>query len=233
MPTANPLLTPSPLPLGYPPFDLIKDEHFAPAFDLGMAEQLTEIAAITGHPEPATFENTILALERSGQLLGRVSRVFSNLNGCHTNPTLQTVEKSFAPKLAAHRDAILLNAALFTRIAALHALRASLALDPESDRLYQWADDLAQPLDLELALRNQRLDPGQILSFGNWVKSRPKRTKDGIVRLTEEGTPAVRMGTSANQVIRGARDFLVWGAGQPPNKRILLAVLSEMDAVFS
>jgi integrase len=79
--------------------------------------------------------------------------------------------------------------------------------------LYQWADDLAQPLDLELALRNQRLDPGQILSFGNWVKSRPKRTKDGIVRLTEEGTPAVRMGTSANQVIRGARDFLVWGAG--------------------
>ena len=135
MPTANPLFAPSPLPLGYPPFDRIKDEHFAPAFDLGMAEQLTEVAAIAGHTGPATFENTILALERSGQLLGRVSRVFSNLNGCHTNPTLQAVEKSFAPKLAAHRDAILLNTALFTRIATLHALRAALALDPESDRL--------------------------------------------------------------------------------------------------
>lgn len=79
--------------------------------------------------------------------------------------------------------------------------------------LYQWADEQDQPLDLELALRNQRLVPGQLLSFVNWVKSRPKRTKDGIARLTEEGTPAVRMGLSTNKVIRSVREFLVWAAG--------------------
>ena len=134
-PAANPLLTVSPLPLAYPQFDKIKDEHYAPAYERGMSENLAEIAAIAHNPAPATFDNTIVALERSGQLLGRVSRIFSNLNGCNTNPTLQAVEKTFAPKLAAHRDAILLNAALFARVRSLHEARTGLSLDPESARL--------------------------------------------------------------------------------------------------
>ena len=134
-PAANPLLSVSPLPLAYPQFDKIKDEHYAPAYERGMTENLAEVAAIATNAAPATFDNTIVALERSGQLLGRVSRIFSNINGCNTNPTLQAVEKTFAPKLAAHRDAILLNAALFARVRSLHEARTGLSLDPESARL--------------------------------------------------------------------------------------------------
>jgi peptidyl-dipeptidase Dcp len=135
MPSANPLLSVSPLPLAYPQFDKIKDEHYAPAYEQGMTENLAEVAAIANNPAPATFDNTIVALERSGQLLGRVSRIFGNINGCNTNPTLQAVEKAMAPKLAAHRDAILLNAPLYARVAALYAARTGLGLDPESARL--------------------------------------------------------------------------------------------------
>ena len=134
-PAANPLLSVSPLPLAYPQFDKIKDEHYAPAYERGMTENLAEVAAIATNAAPATFDNTIVALERSGQLLGRVSRIFSNINGCNTNPALQAVEKTFAPKLAAHRDAILLNAALFARVRSLHEARTGLSLDPESARL--------------------------------------------------------------------------------------------------
>ncbi|MSU49342.1 MAG: M3 family peptidase [Opitutus sp.] len=136
---ANPLLTASPLPLAYPQFDKIKDPHFAPAFLLGMSEELGEVAALANQPAPATFENTIVALERSGQLLARVNRIFSNLNSCNTNPALQAVEKDMAPKLAAHRDAILLNPQLFARVQTLHDARATLGLDPESLRLLERA----------------------------------------------------------------------------------------------
>jgi peptidyl-dipeptidase Dcp len=135
--SANPLLTESPLPYGYPQFDQIKDEHFLPAYEAGMAEELREIAAIANQPDPATFENTLVAFERTGRTLGRVGRIFSNLNGTITNPVLQSVEKILSPKLAAHRDAIMLNPALFARIRALHENRASLNLDPESLRLLE------------------------------------------------------------------------------------------------
>jgi peptidyl-dipeptidase Dcp len=133
--SVNPLLQASSLPLGYPPFDRIKNEHFLPAFELGMTEQLKEVGAIANDPTPATFENTIVALEKSGDLLARVSRVFFNLARTYTNPEMQALERSLAPRLAAHRDAIALNPALFTRIAALEAKRDSLGLDPESKRL--------------------------------------------------------------------------------------------------
>jgi peptidyl-dipeptidase Dcp len=131
---ANPLLTPSPLPFEYPPFDKIKDEHFTPAFEQGMTEELAEVAAIT-NGSVATFENTIVALERSGQLLSRVSTVFESLAGANTNPEMQKIQRTMAPKLAAHSDAIHLNAALFSRIAALYDARETLSLDPESKRL--------------------------------------------------------------------------------------------------
>ncbi len=134
---ANPLLQPSPLPFGHPPFDRIKDEHFAPALEHGMIEQLAEIAAIAGNPAPASFDNTLVALEQSGRLLARVRSVFSNLTGAHGNDTLRAVEKAMAPKFAAHADAIRLNPALFARIDALFRQRDQLALDPESRRLLE------------------------------------------------------------------------------------------------
>jgi peptidyl-dipeptidase Dcp len=135
--STNPLFSVSPLPLAYPQFDKIKDEHYAPAYEQGMTENLSEVAAIANNPAPATFENTIVALERSGQLLARVSRIFGNINGCNTNPTLQAVEKDMAPKLAAHNDAILLNPALFARVDSIYKSRATLGLDAESLRLVE------------------------------------------------------------------------------------------------
>src|SRR5882724_936806 len=131
----NPLLTASTLPFHYPRFDLIKNAHFAPAFEQGMAEHLQEIDAIANSAEKPTFENTIVALERAGELLGRVNTIFSSLTGANTNDDLQALQKKLSPKLAAHRDAVTLNPALFARIDALYAARDTLGLDAESKRL--------------------------------------------------------------------------------------------------
>ena len=133
--TPNPLLEPSPLPFGYPAFDRVRDSHYAPAFTQGMAEHLREVEAIAKQPAEPTFENTLVALERSGQLLGRVQRLFFNLVGAHGNDALRAVEKEMAPKLSAHSDAIRLNPALFARVDRLHARLDQLGLDPESRRL--------------------------------------------------------------------------------------------------
>ena len=130
--STNPLLTESPLPYHLPPFNLIKDEHYAPAFAAAMAAQLKEVEAIATNPAAPTFDNTLVALERSGVILNRVNALFSNLAGANTNPTLEQVEADIAPKLAAHRDAILLNPALFARVQRLYAQRDALGLDAES-----------------------------------------------------------------------------------------------------
>jgi len=132
---ANPLLSESTLPFRYPPFDRIRVEHYAPAFEQGMAEHRREIAAIAGNKEEPTFENTIVAMEQAGQLLARTSRVFFGLNGSNTNPEMQKLQREMAPKLAAHSDAITLDPALFARVAALYEKRDALGLDPESKRL--------------------------------------------------------------------------------------------------
>ncbi|MBK8476823.1 MAG: M3 family metallopeptidase [Opitutaceae bacterium] len=133
----NPLLVPSDLPFGYPRFDLVRDEHFRSAYAQGMLENLREVDAIAGNPAEPTFENTVVALERAGQLLDGVDRVFDGLNGTNTNRELQAIEKEMAPRLAAHADAVRLNPRLFARIDALHARRAELALDSESARLLE------------------------------------------------------------------------------------------------
>jgi peptidyl-dipeptidase Dcp len=131
----NPFARPSALPFELPPFDRIHDADYAPAFEAGMREQLKEVAAIAHSPQPASFENTIVALERSGRLLDRVASVFYNLNSCNTDAEMQKVDTELAPKLAAHNDAIFLDAALWQRVAALYDRRASLKLDPESLQL--------------------------------------------------------------------------------------------------
>src|SRR4029453_10285977 len=123
----NPLAAESALPYQYPLFDKIKDEHFVPASKAGMREKLKEIEPVANNSEKPTFDNTIVALERTGQLLDRGQRTFSNLNACQTNPTRQKIEKELAPKLAAHRDEIFLNPKLFARVRALYEQRDKFA----------------------------------------------------------------------------------------------------------
>ncbi len=130
--TANPFLTASPLPFQAPPFDRIKDADYQPAIEEGMRRQRTQIDAIAGDPAAPTFANTIEAMERTGELLTRVTKVFFNLTQSNTNDTLQKVETDEAPKLAAHQDAIFMNPKLFARVKALYDTRASLGLDPEA-----------------------------------------------------------------------------------------------------
>jgi peptidyl-dipeptidase Dcp len=133
----NPLLTESSLPYHIPPFDKIKDEHFVPAIEAGMRDQLKEIEPIASSSEKTTFDNTIVALERTGQLLDRAQRTFSNLNACDTNPARQKIDKEMAPRLAAHRDEIFLNPKLFARVQELYSNRDNLGLDPESAYLLE------------------------------------------------------------------------------------------------
>jgi peptidyl-dipeptidase Dcp len=135
--TDNPLLSKSTLPYHLPPFDKIKDEHFMPAIETGMQEQLKEVEAIAENSEKPTFDNTVVALERTGQDLDRAERTFSNLNSADTNPTRQKIETEIAPKLAAHRDTIHLNPKLFARIQELYSNRDKLGLDPESSYLLE------------------------------------------------------------------------------------------------
>src|SRR5216110_2778438 len=136
-PIDNPLLKESTLPYHLPPFDQIKDQHFVPAMEAGMRDQLKEVDAVANNPEKPTFENTVVALERTGRSLDRAERTFSNLNACNTNPALQKIDKEMAPKLSAHRDAIHLNGKLFARIQQLYDNRDKLGLDPESAYLLE------------------------------------------------------------------------------------------------
>jgi peptidyl-dipeptidase Dcp len=137
----NPLIAISPLPFHYPQFDKIRDEHFAPAFKAGMDAHLKEIAKIANNAQPATFENTIVAMEKSGLLLHRVATTFANLQTANTNDKLDEIEREMAPKLAAHNDEIHLNPKLFKRVETLYAKRDKLGLDAESkyllERYYQ------------------------------------------------------------------------------------------------
>lgn len=137
LPASNPFAKASTLPFGYPPFDQIKNEDYAPAFAEGMRINAAEIDAIASNPKPATFENTIIALEKSGQLLSRVASVFGNLSGANTNDTFKALERELSPKLAAHSDAIRLNEKLYARIKSLYERRNKLHLDAESLFLLQ------------------------------------------------------------------------------------------------
>lgn len=137
MASENPLMSPSTLPYGVPDYSKIKDSDFMPAFEEGMKIKLQEVDSIANNPDAPTFENTLVALEKTGQMLGRVNRVFSVLAGANTNDKLDSVQEEVAPKLSANSDAIYLNQKLFQRIETLYNDRANLNLDPESARLLE------------------------------------------------------------------------------------------------
>jgi peptidyl-dipeptidase Dcp len=152
--TENPFFTDWDTPFGIPPFDRIRPEHFPPAFDHGRDEQIAEIAAIVAAPAPPSFADTIEAIERSGQLLGRVSRVFSNLDSSNTSPALEAIARDYAPRLAQHQMRIALDPGLFARIADLYARRHELGLAEDQMRLLERHH-------LRFVRAGARLGPGQ------------------------------------------------------------------------
>jgi peptidyl-dipeptidase Dcp len=138
LPEDNPFFAPSKLPFQAPAFDKIKNSDFKPAIEEGIRQQMAEIEKIADNAVAPTFANTIVAMEKSGQLLKRVNLVFNVLTGAYTNPELQKVESEEAPKLAANNDAIYLNTKLFKRIEVIYQKRAALKLDAESKRLVEY-----------------------------------------------------------------------------------------------
>jgi len=136
--SANPFFTVSSLPYQAPPFNKIKDDDFKPALEEGMKEQQEEILKIANDPNAPTFENTFIAMEKSGQLLTRVNNVFNLLTGANTNPQLQKVQEETASELAANQDAIYLNSKLFKRIESIYNNRSALKLNSESNRLVEY-----------------------------------------------------------------------------------------------
>ncbi|MBR0553053.1 peptidyl-dipeptidase Dcp [Stakelama marina] len=131
----NPLMTQSTLPFHAPRFDEIKDSDYLPAIEKGMAQHLAEVQKIANNPAAPTFDNTIVAMEKSGQLLNRATNTFFNIVSANSNDTLFKVQSDIAPKLAAHSDAIYLNDKLWKRVDALWQKRDTLGLNPEQAQL--------------------------------------------------------------------------------------------------
>ena len=184
---ANPFAEPSTLPFQLPPFDRIHDSDYLPAFEAGMSAQLREVAAIAHNPQPPTFENTIVALERSGQLLDRVQTTFSNLNACNTDPQMQRIDTEMSPRLTAQRDAIFLDPALWTRVDALYAKRAALHLDPESLQLLTRYHTLFVRAGARLSPENQ----ARLRELNKQISSLSTRFKQNVLKATTEGAVVV------------------------------------------
>ncbi|HVT36357.1 MAG TPA: M3 family metallopeptidase, partial [Nevskiaceae bacterium] len=132
LPASNPFAAPSTLPYQLPPFDKIGNADFKPAMEAGIAQESRDFDAIAKNPDAPTFDNTIVAMERAGDLLNRVTTVFYNLTASNTNDDLEALNTEMAPRLSAHNDDILLNPALFARVNALYEKRDQLGLDAES-----------------------------------------------------------------------------------------------------
>jgi peptidyl-dipeptidase Dcp len=184
---ANPLLTPSDLPYELPPFARIEAAHYGPALAEGMAAQLREVAAITADPRPATFANTVEALERSGQALHRATAVFFCLTSAASTPEVRAAEAEFAPKLAAHSDAIRLDPELFARVDEVHRQRHDLGLDAEAVRL-------VERLHTDFTLAGARLDDAgrdELRRLNQEIAIRSTRFEQTLVAATESSAVLV------------------------------------------
>jgi peptidyl-dipeptidase Dcp len=197
----NPFAKPSTLPYKVPAFDKIKDEHFRPAFEAGMAEHKKEIQAIAHNPAPPTFDNTIVAMEKSGLLLDRVATVFFNLDSSNNNPEILKIASEMAPKLAAHGDSITLDPALFTRIDAVYKNRASLKLDPESLQLLERTH-----LEFVRAGANlSEADKTKLKQINEQIASLNNQFQQNVLKATKESAVVVNNvadldGLSAEQI---------------------------------
>jgi peptidyl-dipeptidase Dcp len=231
----NPFTAPSSLPFALPPFDRIRPGHYLPAFDAGIAEQLAEVRAIAGAAEPATFENTVEALERSGRTLERVMRVFTNLTESMATDEMQALETQLAPRYAAHRDAILLDQELFARVDSVHAQRDQLGLTAEQRRLVErYRRDFvragaALPGEDRARLRalNEELS-ALTTEFGNQLLAESNRHAVHVTDRAElEGLPedAVEAAAAAARV-RGV-DGYVLGLQSPTIQPAMEALVSR------
>ena len=197
----NPFARPSTLPFGLPPFDHIRDGDYQPAFEAGMREQLREVDAIARNPKPPTFENTIVALEHTGQLLTRVNLVFSRLNACNTDPQLQKIDTEMAPKLTAQEDAIHLNPQLWARVDGLYSQRATLHLDPESVQLLtRYHTEFVRA-----GARLSAAEQDRLRTLNTQISSLTTRFKQNVLKATADGAVAVDSvaeldGLSASQI---------------------------------
>ena len=207
----NPFATPSNLPFQAPPFDRITDADYQPGFDQGMTEQRAEIRKIADNPAAPTFDNTIVAMERSGAMLRRVSAAFGAVAQADTNPARQAVQKAEAPKLSAHGDAIYLDAKLFARVHTLYGTRAKLGLN---------ADQMQ-----ELGIIHQRFTrAGAQLSDADKAKLRDLNTRlsilqTGFVQKLLAGTKAGGLVVDDAAKLDGLGDNGVAAAAQAAKAR--------------
>ncbi len=232
----NPFAHPSPLPFEMPPFDRIHDADYAPAFEAGMREQLQEAGRIAHDPKPATFENTIVALERSGRLLDRVATVFFNLNSCNTDPRMEEIDTAMAPKLAAHHDAIFLDAALWARVDALYGRRTSLGLDPESLQLLTRYHVQFVRAGAQLSAADQK----RLRAINEEISTLTTRFRQNVLKATADGavvvdkaadldglTP-VQIGAAARAAAdRGLKDKWVIALQNTTNQPILASLTNR------
>jgi len=197
----NPFAQPSGLPYQLPPFDRVTNADYRPAFADGMREQRAEVAKITANPAAPDFQNTLVALERSGQMLARVSAVFFNLNASNTDPQMQQIDSEIAPTLQAHEDAIFLDQALFARIAAVYERRGSLNLDSESLQLLE-------RYYIEFVRAGARLsepDKARLRDINGQLSSLTTQFKQNVLKATKNGAVVVDSaaeldGLSAEQI---------------------------------
>jgi peptidyl-dipeptidase Dcp len=183
----NPFTRPSTLPFELPPFDRIHDGDYRPAFEAGMAEQLKQVAAIAKNPAPATFENTIVALEKSGQLRTRVEIVFSNLNSCNTDDEMQKIDTEMSPRLTAQDDAILLDPALWARVDGLYLKRGTLHLNPESLQLLSRYHTLFVRAGAQLQPQQQ----ARLKEMNKELATLSTRFKQNVLKATTDGAVVV------------------------------------------
>jgi peptidyl-dipeptidase Dcp len=208
---SNPFYAASTLPFGAPPFDKIKDEDYQPAIEAGMAQELVEINKIANDPAAPTFENTLVAMERSGRLLTRATAAFSAVSEANTNPLLQRAKTALAPQMAAHLDAIRLDKKLFQRIAAIYAERASLKLDAESLRLVerQYAEFVHSGANLS------DKDKEQLKTLNKKLSSLSDAFSKKLLEATKSGGYA----TQDKSVLAGLSDAQLAAAAQAAGAR--------------
>ena len=239
----NPFFAPSPLPFEAPEFDRITDADYQPAIEAGIAGQLREVEAIAESAEPANFDNTFVALEKTGQLLTRVMAVFGAVTSANTNPALEEVQTIEAPKLAALHDAIFLNPKLFARVRKVYEERDSLGLDAEQMRLVEYFHQefvlAGAALNDADKARLKALNQEAATLSNAFIVKLLAATKAGAYQTTDE---AALNGLSAAQMVAAAETAKERGAEgwvlplQNTTQQPLLASLKERatrEAVFA
>jgi peptidyl-dipeptidase Dcp len=231
LPADNPFAAPSDLPFGLPRFADIRISDYLPAFDAGAAAQLTEIDSIVADAGPPTFDNTVLAMEKSGRLLGRVLSVFFNLASSDSTPQMQQLETEISPRNAAHNDAIKLNPGLFARIEAVHAARHDADLSDEQVAL-------VERYLLDFVLAGARLDePGRerLRALNQQIAGLGTQFTQNLLKDTEASALLLE---SADQLAGASADAVVAAQAAAekrgePGKYLITLILPSSQPMLS